>query len=1337
MGVPADGRPGDLPREVGDSSGQIHGVRWEDINGDGERDTGEPGLVGRTIFLDGNYNGQLDPGERSTITLADDPGTPQHEAGTYAFTGLTPGVYTVAEVLPPGWVQTLPYLGGAIQRVSLTHDGGQANQHSLNPSISADGRWVAFESYASDLVPDDTNGKRDIFVYDRQTGSVERVSVNPDGTERTDHSGSASISADGRYVAFASGQIYVHDRQTGQIEQASVASDGAQANSNGVSPSISADGRYVSFHSTASNLVNGDTNAATDVFVRDRQAGTTERVSVSADGVQGNSGSFGASLSANGRWVAFSSYAWNLVPNDTNGEEDTFVYDRQTSTIERASVASDGTQGNNDSQNASISADGRYVAFESTASDLVSGDTNAATDVFVHDLQAATTERVSVASDGTQATRGGSEPSISGDGRYVTFHSVADDLVDGDTNGEYDVFVHDGQTGFTRCVSVSADGGVANEDSQKGSISADGRWVAFDSEAYNLVPGDTNYMIDVLVSPTAAAASPDTHTLLLMEGQLVEGVNFGNLPIMDFGDAPDPTYPTLLASGGARHRIVPGWFLGTSVDDEFDGQPDSTATGDDTSGNNDDNGVVFGGPLVKGMGVSITVTASQAGKLDAWIDLNRDGRWDATEQVADSRSLTAGTNDVGFTVPETAAVGDTFARFRFSSAGNLDPDGPADDGEVEDYMVAIEPATDLGEVDHVRLPGLDLSVASRWHKLRTARAGYLTVEADYDPAGGTVSLSLYGQSGLLVGGSSIGGGYERIDHQPGGPGEVYFVRLSGSNPQVDLGLTNLLARDGTTVTVYGTGGDDRFEFAPQASYRVTVNGVQYHFEDTEVDLITFDGGGGNDTAELTGSAAAEIADLRPSSASLTGAGFQVNVTGTSEVTVHGGGGADVASLYDSPGDDTFRGAPNRGEFSAGGYTSTAVGFPAIHAYANDDGHDVARLDDSDGDDELTAKPTFARLTGEGFFLRVKLFEEVYVTGSGGHDAAVMSSYSGINTFVGGPNHGTFSGAGFSNSVESFDGVHAYARGGYNTATLYDSPGDDTVVAMPKIVRTAGEGYVTRVKFFAEVEVVCTAGGKDVAHMYDSDGDDTFTARPEASELSGPRFHNKVTQINEVYGYAQEGGHDVAHLYDTTGDDTFYVVPGDGKLYGPGYYSRAIGFDAAHGYATSTGRDVAQLYDSSGDDTFIGWPTWGKLTGPGYLSRVKFFEAVHAYGSSGGSDTANLYDSADDDTFIGQPTVSKLLLGNGNLLRAKFFEEVYAQCTEGGDDSADLYDSSGDDLLEAAGDWAQLSSNNAELDFLYRAVAFQSVTATSTTGNDTKTIAPEVDFLELLGNWEDP
>ncbi len=437
-------------------------------------------------------------------------------------TGAGPGSTTVTAAWTFNGVtrndQTSVSVGGVgftIGLVSVDSDGVQGNDHSNAASISADGRYVAFFSGASNLVAEDVNGTWDVFVHDRQTGVTTLVSVDSDGTQGDDSSFSPSISADGRFVAFQSFasnlvagdtngyvDVFVHDRQTGVTTLVSVDSDGTQGDDSSFSPSISADGRYVAFESGASNLVAGDVNGTYDVFVHDLQTGVTTLVSVESDGVQGNSDSGTSSISADGRYVAFSSYASNLVAGDTNGYVDVFVHDRQTgvTTLVSVSVDSDGVQGNDHSNAASISADGRYVAFFSGASNLVAGDLNGTYDVFVHDLQTGVTTLVSVDSDGVQGNGYSDAPSISADGRYVAFPSEASNLVAGDLNGTYDVFVHDLQTGVTTLVSVDSDGAQGNSYSGGRSISGDGRFVAFDSFASNLVVGDINDAYDVFVA---------------------------------------------------------------------------------------------------------------------------------------------------------------------------------------------------------------------------------------------------------------------------------------------------------------------------------------------------------------------------------------------------------------------------------------------------------------------------------------------------------------------------------------------------------------------------------------------------------------------------------------------------------------------------------------------------------------------------------------------------------------------------------------------------------------------------------------------------------------------
>ena len=296
---------------------------------------------------------------------------------------------------------------GVTTRVSVDSEGREGISGSYGGSLSADGRYVAFGSWASDLVPGDTNTTGDVFVHDRETDASRRVSVNSAGAQGNSDSGDATLSADGRYVAFGSTasnlvpgdwngsqQVFVHDRQTGETRRVSVNSAGEQGNSVSYASTLSADGRYVAFVSDSSNLVPGDTNRREDVFVHDRQTGETRRVSVDRAGAQGNSNSYSPTLSADGRYVAFDSAATNLVPGDTNGYSDVFVHDRQTGETRRASVDSTGGQGNSVSFSSTLSADGRYVAFESYASNLVPGDTNGTYDVFVHDRHTWETHRL-------------------------------------------------------------------------------------------------------------------------------------------------------------------------------------------------------------------------------------------------------------------------------------------------------------------------------------------------------------------------------------------------------------------------------------------------------------------------------------------------------------------------------------------------------------------------------------------------------------------------------------------------------------------------------------------------------------------------------------------------------------------------------------------------------------------------------------------------------------------------------------------------------------------------------------------------------------------------------
>jgi pimeloyl-ACP methyl ester carboxylesterase len=442
--------------------------------------------------------------------------------------GLSTPSFPVGAVQPSAFLPT----SGSTTRVSVASNGTQGNSDSSAASISADGRYIVFGSWAGNFVSGDTNNTFDVFVRDRATAITTRVSVSSNGSQGNKPSYGYAISANGRYIAFHSdatnlvvsdtnnqSDVFVHDRVTRITTRVSVASDGSQGNNYSESPSISADGRYVTFLSYASNFVIGDTNEENDVFIHDRVVQTTTLVSVSSDGTYGNNQSAGQAISSNGRYVVFASSSNNLVVGDTNNTRDVFVHDRVAHITTRVSLASNGSQGNSFSEFPSISADGRYVAFMSSASNLVGGDTNNYTDIFLHDRVAQTTTRVSVASNGSQGGNQSTSPAISGDGRYISFQYYGSDLVSGDTNNTFDILVHDQMVHTTTRVSVDSNGNQGNGESSGPALNFDGRYITFMSAASNLVSGDTNNSWDVFVrDQNTSPPQPLKRVVVLVHG---------------------------------------------------------------------------------------------------------------------------------------------------------------------------------------------------------------------------------------------------------------------------------------------------------------------------------------------------------------------------------------------------------------------------------------------------------------------------------------------------------------------------------------------------------------------------------------------------------------------------------------------------------------------------------------------------------------------------------------------------------------------------------------------------------------------------------------------------
>jgi len=476
----------------------------------------------------------------------------------------------LAIVLAVPWIAPTVAPGVAANttmRVSLTNDGEEADDRSKQPSLSTDGRYVAFTSYATNLVPDDENDAEDIFVRDRDAGTTSIVTVNSDEEPANDYSGNPVISGNGRYVVFWSQasnlvegdtnderDIFVRDLVDGTTERVSVSSDEVESDGMSTMPSISDDGRYVAFASEATNLVANDTNDVQDVFVRDLVSGSTIRASLGEFNVQATSICDGPVISGNGLYVVFHSSSPNLVSGDTNTMPDVFCRTIGSEITERINLDSDENQATGgSSEGAWISQDGSYVTFNSAATNLVSGDTNGFWDVFVRDRSTGMTERVNVSSTEAQVTEMpyygyNIESHVSDDGRYVVFRSNASTLVEGDTNTVEDIFVRDRVDGVTRRVNQTVFGEeIQGWGSWNQTISGDGRYVAYDTKYGYVVPQDWNnaddvFMVDLVGDP------PDPVIAIAGENRYETAV-LASQEAYPYGMHPDSDHMGVIATG--------------------------------------------------------------------------------------------------------------------------------------------------------------------------------------------------------------------------------------------------------------------------------------------------------------------------------------------------------------------------------------------------------------------------------------------------------------------------------------------------------------------------------------------------------------------------------------------------------------------------------------------------------------------------------------------------------------------------------------------------------------------------------------------------------------------
>ena len=729
-----------------------------------------------------------------------------------------------------------------------------------------------------------------------------------------------------------------------------------------------------------------------------------------------------------------------------------------------------------------------------------------------------------------------------------------------------------------------------------------------------------------------------THTVVLGSGEIVTGNDFGNLPHLDFGDAPSP-YPTMMAANGPRH-VATGPTLGVNRDDEADGQPTATADGDDTAGSDDEDGVTLP-VLMQGETVYLSLeVAGAAGYVDAWIDFNADGDWlDADEQIHNAQ-LSVGTHQIAVTVPTDATPGTTYARFRISTAGGLAPDGAAPDGEVEDYEVLVAnvpPTAEAGgpyagdEGSNIPLdasgstdPGNDI-VLYEWDLDGDGLFGEIGADAVRgDEIGISPILSAVGLDAPMSLVVSL-----RVTDDDGAQGQdtatvwiteplgpVDFLELNDLDPSLgDLRysletthggfLTIVSLNLGGVVTLY----DEHVNpLPPVASERVdwqVAEGEKYYF---------------------TLSGVVSDVDLRLANL--------LSHVGT-RVTVHG-----------TLGEDLF-------EFDAAASRLVTINGVSYHftdaeatriSFDGGAAADTAVLEGNDGNDTAELWPGHGTLTGEGYRVAINDVETVTAIGGGGIDVALLHDNPAVkDTLTGGPDAATLSGDGYSNQVR-FRYVHVFGTSGDGDEALFqgDPNGQDTFEAWPDQAKISGDAYFLRAKSFADVRADGTPGGDDLALLHDDPaGVDTFVGGPDRAELSGSGFFLQANSFRYVHAYGTAGGGDVAMFNDDPARfDRLRAWPGEAKLFGEQFFLRAKSFGDVYVNGTPGGGDLAQLYDSAGDDTFTAWPDRAELSADTFFTQVNSFRWVHAY-SSEGDDVATLYGSDGKDVFVGKERFGKL------------------------------------------------------------------------------------------------
>lgn len=652
-------------------------------------------------------------------------------------------------------------------------------------------------------------------------------------------------------------------------------------------------------------------------------------------------------------------------------------------------------------------------------------------------------------------------------------------------------------------------------------------------------------------------------------------------------------------------------------------------------------------------------------------------------------------------------------------------------------------STNLGSVEQQVISNQQLGGPQKWYELRASQSGVLTVEAFFKAADGNIAVQVYDAADQLLNtGISFGQDNERVDVDVNA-NESYFLRLIGTNPDVDLRLTNLIAESGNTLTISGRAGNDTVSVDAN-DMSVVVNGVSYTAAPT-TGQINFAGGEGDDQIIFQGTSADDTATLAVGSVDVTSASYALSATSVERIDVQGSGGNDSATLSDSAGNDSLiaHGNASYSVLQGAGYYNVVRGFESVVVTASTGTDEVAYYDSS-GNDVFTADAAagYSSMQGTGFNNRANGFDVSRAHAkAGGADRAEFLDSTGNDRFIAHAAHayGLMTGTGFHHVAYGFATMNAHSdAGGNDQANFFDSVNDDHLVSHmgDGYASMTGTGYTNWAGNFETVVANAGAGGtNDLAEFYDGSGNERFVAHAN----HGYRFMESTNAYHIAWGFdvatahATGGGsNDKAEFYDSTGNDLFIAHAADGysSMTGVGFSNTAHGFERTEAYAGAGGTlDRAEFYDSASNDRFVAYGAgkYAYMDGPGYYNFARGFDDVRAFGGTNGSqDRVDFFDSLGDDhleiqTIGGQSSMT----GTDYYHAAQGFSETHGHSIAGGTDRVTMRQLEDGGQLVGTGSMATYNGPSSQL---VRAWKFETVEAEAEDGHDPSYEIGAVDFV---------